>query len=46
MKPVSADINELPWRQIRAAVERLSKSLTASSDSTKGVHTQQRIHDP
>ncbi len=46
MKPVSADINELPGRHIRAAVERLSNGLIAPSNSTKGVHTQQRIHDP
>ena len=46
MKPVSADINELPGRHIRAAVERLSNGLIAPSNSTKGIHTQQRIHDP
>src|SRR5687767_14098797 len=46
MKPVSADINELPGRHIRAAVERLSNGLIAPSNSTKGVHTQQRIHKP
>jgi hypothetical protein len=46
MKSVSADINELPGRHIRAEVERLSIGLIAPSNSTKGVHTQQRIDDP
>src|SRR5688572_23668243 len=46
MKPASADINELPGRHIRAAIERLSNGLIAPSNSTKGVHTQQGIHDP
>jgi hypothetical protein len=46
MKPVSPDINELPGRHIRAAVERLSNGLIAASNSTKRVDTQQRIHDP
>jgi hypothetical protein len=46
MKPVSADINELPGRHMRAAVEGLSNGLIAPANSTNGVHTQQRIHDP
>jgi len=37
MKPVSADINELPGRHIRAAVERLSNGFIAPSNSTQGV---------
>jgi hypothetical protein len=43
---VSADINELPGRRIRAAVEPLSNGLIAPSYGTKGVHIQPRIHDP
>jgi hypothetical protein len=46
VNPASADVDQLPGRGMRMAVERFPDGLIAAADGAKRVQSQERIYDP